>query len=203
MIGGATLIIVGAFALFSLFADVHLIPLLIAPIAGLILLLWGVGSRNNGLLVAGSVLLGIGIGLALTETVLHSSSASTQTGVLLVCFAWAGYSLPYCRFCSDASGCGGFCCPVQFCFVAGIAMLFNTNALVGEIGRWPVLPRNSRYHHHYLTTTLTRHPDGLSTRSKAWKTMNWNKGMAGFIIMAGIGALGNAYVRNNESPEQE
>ncbi|MCO5204369.1 MAG: hypothetical protein M9928_05030 [Anaerolineae bacterium] len=140
MIGGATLIIVGAFALFSLFADVHLIPLLIAPIAGLILLLWGVGSRNNGLLVAGSVLLGIGIGLALTETVLHSSSASTQTGVLLVCFAFGWLLVTVLSFLFGRKRLWWPLLPGAICFVAGIAMLFNTNALVGEIGRfWPVL----------------------------------------------------------------
>lgn len=140
LIGGGALIVVGAFALFSLFADIHLVPLLVVPLAGLILLLWGAGIRNNGLLVAGGVLLGVGVGLALTETVLATSSDSTQTGVLLICFALGWLLVTLLSFFFGRKRIWWPVVPGVACLVAGIGMLFNTNALVGEIGRfWPIL----------------------------------------------------------------
>lgn len=92
-VGGLALIIIGVLALL-LQTNVlrgNLWPLLFLPALGLIFLLWGMLTRRGGLLIPGGILLGLGAGSVLTETVFNNLDDPQKGGVVLLSFGlgWA------------------------------------------------------------------------------------------------------------------
>lgn len=92
---GAALVGAGLLALVSQFADPRLFGLLFLPILGLSFLLWGIGAHHEGLLVSGSVVGGLGVGVLLIEHVFAPLGAEARGGVFLLALAggWAAVSL--------------------------------------------------------------------------------------------------------------
>lgn len=140
IVAAIALILIGAFMLFTQFATVHFIALLVLPLAGAVLLGWGLLSRMVGLLVPGGVLLGLGGGVALAETIFSGQALHVQAGIALLGFA-AGWLL---TMVLARAGLGHALwwplIPALLCLAAGVALLFIEHPVVTTIGRfWPVL----------------------------------------------------------------
>ncbi len=90
---GLALIIVGLLALAAQFVEFgESLGLLIVPTLGVIFLLWGIFSRESGLLIPGGILSGIGAGILLITGPYEAASGEVQGGVFLLAFA-AGWAL--------------------------------------------------------------------------------------------------------------
>lgn len=90
---GLALIIVGLLALAAQFVEFgESLGLLIVPALGVIFLLWGVLSRESGLLIPGGILGGVGVGILLITGPYEAASGQVQGGVFLLAFA-AGWAL--------------------------------------------------------------------------------------------------------------
>jgi hypothetical protein len=87
---GLFLIIVGILALLARFVDMPG-PLFFAGLSSLFLI-WGMASRQTGLLIPGGILAGIAAGAALVEGPYQSLSEPAKGGVFLLAFA-AGWVL--------------------------------------------------------------------------------------------------------------
>lgn len=91
---GAVLVGAGLLALVSQFTDVQLFGLLFLPILGLTFLLWGIGAHHEGLLVSGSVVSGLGVGVLLIEHVLAPLGAEARGGIFLLAVAGGWAAIP-------------------------------------------------------------------------------------------------------------
>jgi hypothetical protein len=87
LLGGAALIVAGAIVLLSQYLKTTWLPLVILPVAGLIVLGESLRSRRGGLMVAGSLLSGISIGSLLAISPIAHSSAAVKAGTFLAAFA--------------------------------------------------------------------------------------------------------------------
>jgi hypothetical protein len=93
-IGGLVLIAIGLLALFG-----QLLPegitsnlgLYIVSALGLIFIIWGIAARNDGLMIPGGILSGIGLGIILIEGVRWPANVD-EGGVFMLAFA-AGWVL--------------------------------------------------------------------------------------------------------------
>ncbi len=90
--GGLMLIGLGVLFLAGQFIQVHWTGLLILPLLSAMFLLWGLFTRNSGLLVPGGILGGIGLGTYLTSGPFAEASSTLQGGVFMLAFA-AGWAL--------------------------------------------------------------------------------------------------------------
>ncbi len=79
---GAILILVGGFLLISQLVDIPNFGDLFLPALGAIFLLWGIFSRNSGLLIPGGILTGIGAGSYLMDVL--PASGDGEGGIFLV-----------------------------------------------------------------------------------------------------------------------
>ncbi len=89
-VGGAALILLGLIALVGQFVELPSIGRLFLPGLGLVFLLWGIVSRNSGLLIPGGILSGLGTGIYLMDILPLEGAA--HAGVFLVSFG-AGFGL--------------------------------------------------------------------------------------------------------------
>jgi len=88
--GGIALISIGLLILVAQFAEIPAMGMLFLPGLGLIFLIWGLVSREGGLLIPGGILSGIGTGVYLMGN-LPNLSGEQDAGVFLLAFAggWA------------------------------------------------------------------------------------------------------------------
>lgn len=87
-LGGAVLILLGLVFLAGQFVNLPSFGQFFLPGLGLVFLLWGVVSRNSGLLIPGGVLAGIGSGIYLMDAL--PLEGAGDAGIFLVCFG-AGF----------------------------------------------------------------------------------------------------------------
>lgn len=85
-VGGAALIGIGLLLTLGQVVETDWLGLLFLPVLGLIFLLWGIGTRNAGLLIPGGILSGIGLGAFLTEGALQGIPNEQTGGAFLLCF---------------------------------------------------------------------------------------------------------------------
>lgn len=85
---GVALIVIGIIALAGQFVPLPNLGLLVLPALGLVFLLWGILSREGGLLIPGGILSGIGLGVVLTQTIFSGFEEGEATAaVFLLSFA--------------------------------------------------------------------------------------------------------------------
>ncbi len=98
LIGGLLLISIGALVLVGKFVDLSGIPdigLFFLPALGALFMLAGILSRNEGLMVPGGIISGIGWGAYLVAGPLNWQSELQQGGIFLLAFAlgWVSITL--------------------------------------------------------------------------------------------------------------
>lgn len=84
---GVVLIIIGCFLLAAQFLDARLVGLLVLPLLGILFIAVGLVERRKWFGVPGGVLLGIGLGVIVSQEVLGHLGQPATAGVFLVCFA--------------------------------------------------------------------------------------------------------------------
>ncbi len=98
LVGGLLLISIGILVLVAKFVDLPDVPdlgLFFLPALGALFMLAGILGRNEGLMVPGGILSGIGWGAYLTAGPLTWASARQEGGVFLLAFAlgWASITV--------------------------------------------------------------------------------------------------------------
>lgn len=96
LVGGLLLISIGALVLVAKFVDLPEVPdlgLFFLPALGALFMLAGIFSRNEGLMVPGGILSGIGWGAYLTAGPLTWASERQEGGVFLLAFALGWVSI--------------------------------------------------------------------------------------------------------------
>lgn len=95
IVGGVALIVLGLIALAAQFIDFgETAGLLIVPGLGIIFLLWGLLTRQSGLLIPGGILGGIGLGILLITGPYEIASEELQGGVFMLAFAFGWFLIP-------------------------------------------------------------------------------------------------------------
>jgi len=95
VIGGLALIVLGIIALVAQFVDIgETLGLLILPGLGLIFLIWGIVTRQSGLLIPGGILSGIGAGTLLITGPFEAASGDVQGGLFMLAFALGWFLIP-------------------------------------------------------------------------------------------------------------
>ena len=89
-VGGAVLIVLGLLLLVDQFFDIPHSDQLVLPGLGLVFLVWGLATRNSGLLIPGGILAGIGVGVYLQDA--FSWAGEGEAGIFLIAFG-AGFAL--------------------------------------------------------------------------------------------------------------
>lgn len=84
---GITLILMGGMILLDQYLHTGWLLLMILPLGGLAFLSWGVKVRRPGLIIAGGVLAGLGVGSFIAFSNFFNLDWSVRVGFLLVCFA--------------------------------------------------------------------------------------------------------------------
>jgi hypothetical protein len=90
LVGGLILVVIGLVALVGQFINFGSFPdleLLILPVIGVILLLWGIFAREAGPIIPGGIMSGIGLGIFLTSGPLELASGDNGGGVFMLSFA--------------------------------------------------------------------------------------------------------------------
>ena len=89
--GGLLLIGIGVLALLAQFGNLDWLGLLILPALGAFFMVWGILTRQSGLMVPGGILLGIGAGTLLLAGPFEDVAENMQGGVFMLSFAggWA------------------------------------------------------------------------------------------------------------------
>ncbi len=85
--GGVVLIAIGALFLIAQFVKLDGLAVFIPAALGVIFLAGGVAARNNGLLIPGGILGGIGLGTYAIERAFPELGEPNRGGVFLLCFA--------------------------------------------------------------------------------------------------------------------
>lgn len=95
IVGGIALIILGLIALAAQFIDIgETAGLLIVPVLGIIFLLWGLLTRQSGLLIPGGILSGIGLGILLITGPYELANEEIQGGAFMLAFATGWFLIP-------------------------------------------------------------------------------------------------------------
>lgn len=92
VIAGVALILIGALVLFAQVTQSADLALLIPAALGVIFLTWGLITRTFGLVIPGSILLGVGLGTYLITGPYSTMEGEAQGGLFMVAFA-AGWML--------------------------------------------------------------------------------------------------------------
>ncbi len=90
LVGGLILVTIGLIALAAQFIDLDGFPnlgLLIVPTIGILLLLWGVFTRDAGPIIPGGIMSGIGLGIVLIAGPFELVSGQNEGGVFMLSFA--------------------------------------------------------------------------------------------------------------------
>lgn len=133
-IAGIILISIGALALLGQLAKSHGLGLLLLPAWGLLFLMWGLLTRRAGLLIAGGILSGIGMGAYLILGPLAYLGWPATTGIFLLSMAAGfGFITPLSAF----SACGIRWWPLIPASVLAITGgLLLAGYPVAEVDRW-------------------------------------------------------------------
>lgn len=93
-IAGIALISIGLLVLAAQFIEWEVLGLLFLPALALIFVVWGIVTREGGLLIPGGILAGIGAGVILMDSSLTAAATgeTAEAGIFLVAFA-AGWAL--------------------------------------------------------------------------------------------------------------
>lgn len=93
-IAGIALISIGVLALAAQFIEWEVLGLLFLPMLALIFIVWGIVTREGGLLIPGGILAGIGAGVVLMDSSIATAATgeTAEAGIFLVAFA-AGWVL--------------------------------------------------------------------------------------------------------------
>jgi hypothetical protein len=84
---GAALIAMGIILLVDQYLKTGWLTQLILPVSGFVFLGWGIHTRRLGLVIAGSILAGLGLGGFLAFSRFFAFSTNTRVGILLAAFA--------------------------------------------------------------------------------------------------------------------
>lgn len=96
LIGGLILIIIGLFALVAQFVDLSAfgnIGLYFMAGLGAIFLLWGIVSREAGLIIPGGILSGLGWGIVLAAGPLGDRFNASEGGLFMLAFAGGWFAI--------------------------------------------------------------------------------------------------------------
>ena len=142
VVGGIALIVLGVIALVAQFVDLgEMFGLLIVPALGVIFLLWGILTRQSGLLIPGGILSGIGAGILLTAGPFDDVSGDASGGIFLLSFAAGWFLIPVLSTIFTGDNHWWALIPGGIMAVIGGALLFGGMAIavlefLGQI--WPV-----------------------------------------------------------------
>ena len=142
VVGGIALIVLGLIALLAQFVDLgETAGLLILPALGLIFLLWGILTRQSGLLVPGGILSGLGAGTLLITGPYEAAGGETQGGIFLLAFAAGWFLIPVLSVIFTGDNHWWALIPGAILAFVGVGLLFGGAALtvlefLGNI--WPV-----------------------------------------------------------------
>ena len=92
VIAGAALILIGALVLIGQVTQSTQLALLVPAMLGVIFLAWGLITRTFGLVIPGSILVGVGLGTYLITGPYSTMEGEAQGGLFMVAFA-AGWLL--------------------------------------------------------------------------------------------------------------
>ncbi len=87
VIAGVALILIGALLLIAQITQSANLGLLIPAALGVIFLVWGLVTRTFGLVIPGSILVGIGLGISLITGPYSAMESDAQGGVFMLAFA--------------------------------------------------------------------------------------------------------------------
>lgn len=92
---GVALVAIGLVALLAQLTDWSILSWIILPALAVIFLVWGLVTRNFGLIIPAGILGGLGLGLFTMTGPVSDLFASMQPGVFMLCFAagWAFITL--------------------------------------------------------------------------------------------------------------
>lgn len=96
LVGGLILVLIGLIALANQFIDFDLFPdlgLLIVPSIGVLFLLWGILTREAGLIIPGGIMSGIGLGILLVAEPFEVFSGVDDGGIFMLSFALGWVSI--------------------------------------------------------------------------------------------------------------
>jgi hypothetical protein len=138
---GVALVLIGMLLLATTFARAEIFGLLLLPALGIVFLTWGVATRQQGLIIPGGILSGVGFGTLMIETVWRHVSTNQQGGIVLV-FLGLGFLIitPLSLLTTRTH--------LWPLFVGGILLLIGTLLLLGNTGvlivewsgkLWPVV----------------------------------------------------------------
>lgn len=142
IVGGIALILFGLIALVAQFIDIgETLGLLIVPTLGLIFLVWGLLTRQSGLLIPGGILSGIGAGTLLITGPFETASGDVQGGVFMLAFALGWFLIPILSILFTRDNHWWAVIPGGIMAIIGGGLLFGGVALaalefLGQI--WPV-----------------------------------------------------------------
>lgn len=143
LVGGLILVTIGVLALIGQFANVNLGNLPLYFVAGLggLFLLWGLFTREGGLMIPGGILSGIGWGIVLITGPYAEATGTVQGGIFMLSFAagWAIITLLTALFADETHWWALI--PGSIMALIGMALLYegvfaDALALLGKI--WPV-----------------------------------------------------------------
>lgn len=90
LVGGLILVLIGLIALAGQFIELDAFPnlgLLIVPGIGVLFLLWGVLTREDGLIIPGGIMSGIGLGIVLIAGPFNITNGENEGGIFMLSFA--------------------------------------------------------------------------------------------------------------------
>ncbi len=93
-IAGAALVAIGVLALVATFTDSRVFGLSFLLLLGLIFLVWGTVARLAGLLIAGGVLGGLGVGVLVAEEAFASATGDQKGGIIVLGLALGFLLIP-------------------------------------------------------------------------------------------------------------
>jgi hypothetical protein len=90
LVGGLILVVIGLIALAGQFVELDSFPnlgLLIVPGIGALFLLWGIVTREDGLIIPGGIMSGIGLGIVLISGPFEIANGENDGGIFMLSFA--------------------------------------------------------------------------------------------------------------------
>ncbi len=96
LVGGVILIVIGLFALVAQFVDMSNfgnIGIYFMAALGAIFLLWGILTREAGLIIPGGIISGIGWGIALVAGPFADATEASEGGIFMLAFAAGWFAI--------------------------------------------------------------------------------------------------------------
>jgi hypothetical protein len=140
---GIALIVIGVLALIATLIQSELFGLLIVPVVGILLLLYGGISGRVGFMIPGSIVTGVGLGTLISQELMPDANATVQSGVIVIGLALGFLAIPPIRQVSASRHPfwpwipGGILLIVGICLIVG-GPLLNVLAFIGTYF-WPLV----------------------------------------------------------------